>query len=304
MLLLVLVCWPSLGAAEKQGDDWLDPYDMLSYDPSAKTMRKPEEEVSVTVTTSITELLQHLGQGISVFFRVLLSDVPVTLQTPVLLTVVLSIVVCTYGGVRAALRYGNTVPLRRKTQASPHPQLKRPQPRHQMIEDEDRLAGGEAPRQRAEDGRLQRSQLHRRRPKGAGEEPAKVETLSRQEGGPKKQDGGPEIDEGGPETDEGGPETDEGGPETDEDEQREHHNFSFADFDPQADSDPENDRETQEELAGPGGVACDLTSSVFLLDVEMVGVPVQETSPASLVHASGTQQEEETNRKRKRGKPL
>nr|XP_046246916.1 chloride channel CLIC-like protein 1 isoform X2 [Scatophagus argus] len=44
MLLTVLVCYLSLAATEQQvEDDWIDPYDMLNYDASTKTMRKPAE---------------------------------------------------------------------------------------------------------------------------------------------------------------------------------------------------------------------------------------------------------------------
>lgn len=44
MLLIVLVCSLTLAASGQQGDeDWIDPYDMLNYDASTKTMRKPAE---------------------------------------------------------------------------------------------------------------------------------------------------------------------------------------------------------------------------------------------------------------------
>lgn len=44
MLLIVLVCSLTLAATDqKVEDDWIDPYDMLNYDSSTKTMRKPAE---------------------------------------------------------------------------------------------------------------------------------------------------------------------------------------------------------------------------------------------------------------------
>ncbi|XP_030290129.1 chloride channel CLIC-like protein 1 [Sparus aurata] len=44
MLLIVLVCSLSVAAMGQQvEDDWIDPYDMLNYDQSTKTMRKPAE---------------------------------------------------------------------------------------------------------------------------------------------------------------------------------------------------------------------------------------------------------------------
>ncbi|XP_010745356.3 chloride channel CLIC-like protein 1 isoform X2 [Larimichthys crocea] len=44
MILLLLVCSLSLAATgQKEEDDWIDPYDMLNYDASTKTMKKPAE---------------------------------------------------------------------------------------------------------------------------------------------------------------------------------------------------------------------------------------------------------------------
>lgn len=44
MLFVVLICSLTLAATGQQvEDDWIDPYDMLNYDPSTKTMRKPAE---------------------------------------------------------------------------------------------------------------------------------------------------------------------------------------------------------------------------------------------------------------------
>lgn len=42
--LIVLVCSLSLAVTgQLQDDEWIDPYDMLNYDASTKTMRKPAE---------------------------------------------------------------------------------------------------------------------------------------------------------------------------------------------------------------------------------------------------------------------
>lgn len=44
MILLVLVCSLSLAAmGQRVEDDWIDPYDMLNYDATTKTMKKPAE---------------------------------------------------------------------------------------------------------------------------------------------------------------------------------------------------------------------------------------------------------------------
>lgn len=50
----------------------------------------------MTITTFFTKPLKHFGQGISQFLRALLKDIPVALQIPVLLTIVLSILVRTH----------------------------------------------------------------------------------------------------------------------------------------------------------------------------------------------------------------
>jgi len=51
------------------------------------------QAISVTIATFITEPLKHIGQGIGEFLRALLQDLPITLQIPVLLTIVFSILV-------------------------------------------------------------------------------------------------------------------------------------------------------------------------------------------------------------------
>ncbi|XP_029004686.1 chloride channel CLIC-like protein 1 isoform X2 [Betta splendens] len=127
----------------------------------------PTKAISVTITTFITEPLKHLGQGISEFLRALLKDLPVTLQIPVLLTIVLSILVFMYGSVQAAFQHGITAPLRRHRRDPPAPQLEEPQPPLQRIEGQAPLAVGDAPQQaqlnEANDPRLQRNQVHQRR---------------------------------------------------------------------------------------------------------------------------------------------
>ncbi|XP_074524554.1 chloride channel CLIC-like protein 1 [Halichoeres trimaculatus] len=159
-------------------------YEVLMVDPLL--LVPPSKAFSVTITTFFTEPLKHIGEGISEFLRALLKDIPVTLQIPVLLTImlciVLSIVVFTYGSVNAAFRYGITAPFRRPRRDPPPPQL-RPQRHVQEIEDSDHLAGGDAPqlalRHRANDGRYHRNEVHHRRPNRVMEQRAKlnVETL-------------------------------------------------------------------------------------------------------------------------------
>ncbi|MEQ2191078.1 hypothetical protein XENOCAPTIV_020263 [Xenoophorus captivus] len=75
MLLLLLLCYLSLSARGQQAEDeWLDPYDMLNYDSSTKTMRNPPECLAcgcvasqpttfTNVATKRREYVQDQNQG-------------------------------------------------------------------------------------------------------------------------------------------------------------------------------------------------------------------------------------------------
>lgn len=166
-----------------QGDPCKKYYEAIVVNPIL--LVPPTKAIAVTITTFITEPLKHVGQGISEFLVALLKDLPITLQIPVLLTIVLSIVVFMYGGVQAVFQHGIAAPFRRPRLDPPPPQLEPQQPRHQQIEGVDHLAAGDAPlpqqvpRQRAEGGRLDRNQVRQRQPNRPREKPAKVviETL-------------------------------------------------------------------------------------------------------------------------------
>lgn len=196
-------------------------YEDLIIDPWL--LVPPTKAIAVTFTTFITEPLEHVGEGISKFLRALLKDLPITLQIPVLITIVLAVVVCLYGSVQAAFQHGITAPFRRPRRDRP-PQPEQQWPRLQEIEDGDHLAGGDAPqhvpRQLANDGRLHRNQVYQRRPNRPREETAKVvvETLRTAE---------PPYSED----------------ETDAEPQEAEQNLSIE-------SDTENQQETQEELEG------------------------------------------------------
>lgn len=113
-------------------------YEVLMVNPIL--LVPPTKAISVTITTFITEPLKHFGQGISEFLRALLKDLPVQLQIPVLLTIVLSILVVMYGGVNAVFRHGITAPFRRRRR-DPRGRLDPPPERHvPRIE-----GGGDAP---------------------------------------------------------------------------------------------------------------------------------------------------------------
>ncbi|KAJ8384532.1 hypothetical protein AAFF_G00204470 [Aldrovandia affinis] len=78
-------------------------YEVLMVNPVL--LVPPTKAISVTITTFVTEPLKHVGQGISEFLRALLKDLPVTLQIPVLLTIVLSFLVFMYGSAQAAIHH-------------------------------------------------------------------------------------------------------------------------------------------------------------------------------------------------------
>ncbi|KAM4628564.1 chloride channel CLIC-like protein 1 [Polymixia lowei] len=211
-----------------QDDPCKSYYEVLMVNPIL--LVPPTKAISVTITTFITEPLKHFGQGISEFLRALLKDLPVTLQIPVLLTIVLSILVFMYGGVQAAFQHGITGPLRggRRAPPPPPPALHQPQPQPQppQLRDQDHLAVGDAP-QRAP--RPLAREIRHRRPNRARE----VETL-RNADRPYSED-----------------ETDavrnEGGPVAEQLE-----SFSASDSDPQVegDSDDQDQEEVHEELIG------------------------------------------------------
>uniref|UniRef100_A0A1A8IKL9 Chloride channel CLIC-like protein 1 n=1 Tax=Nothobranchius kuhntae TaxID=321403 RepID=A0A1A8IKL9_NOTKU len=168
--------------------------------------------ITVTITTFITDPLKHFGQGISEFLRALLKDLPVTLQIPVLITIVLAILVVSYGSVQAAFQHGIMAPLRRPRRDPPPPELERPQQRPLRIEDHGYNAGGDAPalapaqqgvqRHRAGDIRLDRNSVHQRCANKVVEKLASVETLrsadrhySEDETDAHRLEGGPAVEE-------------------------------------------------------------------------------------------------------------
>nr|XP_057928506.1 chloride channel CLIC-like protein 1 isoform X2 [Doryrhamphus excisus] len=114
-------------------------YEVLMVNPIL--LVPPTKAISVTFTTFVTEPLKHVGQGISEFLRALLKDLPITLQIPVLLTIVLGVVVCVYGSVQATFQYGITAPLRHR---NPPPLPEPDQPRLQPAEGCDGTEGRNA----------------------------------------------------------------------------------------------------------------------------------------------------------------
>ncbi|XP_068599656.1 chloride channel CLIC-like protein 1 [Brachionichthys hirsutus] len=220
-------------------------YEVLFVNPLL--LVPPTKAISVTIVTVITEPLKHIGEGISDFIRALLKDLPVTLQIPVFLTIVVAIVVFMYGGVQAVFQYGIMAPFRRPQRDPPPPRLQQ----HHLEEIEGRHypAGGDAPqnslRHRANGGTLHRNNVHQRRPDAPRAEPAEalVETLH---------------------TAERPCNEDESHARQNEEEQ----NLS-------AESDPENQPKTQEELVGADA------SSVGVKTVQSKANPTQSHSSQS-----------------------
>ncbi|KAM9357700.1 chloride channel CLIC-like protein 1 [Symphorus nematophorus] len=198
-------------------------YEVLMVNPIL--LVPPTKAISVTFTTFITEPLKYIGEGISEFLRALLKDLPVTLQVPVLITMVACIMFFVYLSVQGAFIHGITAPFRRHRRGSPPARLQQ-RDRFLEIEDQDHSAGGDAQqpaqRRRPNDGKLHRNQVRQRRPNRPREEPAKVavETLRTAE---------PRYSED----------------ETDARSREQEQNLS-------AESDSENQQETQEERVGAG----------------------------------------------------
>ncbi|KAJ3613635.1 hypothetical protein NHX12_019881 [Muraenolepis orangiensis] len=187
-------------------------YELLMVNPVL--LVPPTKAISVTITTFFTEPLKHIGQGISEFLRALLKDLPITLQLPVLITIVVSILVVMYGGVQAVFQHGIMAPLRgirgnppnpavaaqpphiqiQQAQVQPPAQIQQaqvqppallqqpyvqaaqPPPAQQITADPG--AVGAAP-QPGQEKRAARGAIRRRRPQGTGEEAAAAAPPSR-----------------------------------------------------------------------------------------------------------------------------
>ncbi|MGH0139530.1 UNVERIFIED_CONTAM: hypothetical protein FKN15_022119 [Acipenser sinensis] len=77
-------------------------YELVFVDPIL--LVSPVKAISVTFASLITEPCKQVGQGISDFLRALLKDLPITLQIPVLITIVLSMLVFFYGSAQAVIQ--------------------------------------------------------------------------------------------------------------------------------------------------------------------------------------------------------
>ncbi|XP_010865338.2 chloride channel CLIC-like protein 1 isoform X3 [Esox lucius] len=117
-------------------------YEVLMVNPIL--LVPPTKAITMTITNFFTEPLKHFGQGISEFLKALLKDLPVTLQIPVLITIVLSILLFMYGSAQAAILHGitRTMPIGGPMDHPP-PAMEQPQPSLRVLE-HDPMAGGDA----------------------------------------------------------------------------------------------------------------------------------------------------------------
>ncbi|XP_034438317.1 chloride channel CLIC-like protein 1 isoform X3 [Hippoglossus hippoglossus] len=186
-----------------QDDPCKSYYEHLIVDPIL--LVPPTKAISVTIATFITEPMKHIGQGISEFLRALLKDLPVTLQIPVLVTIVLVMVVFVYVSVQAAFLHGIMAPLRRRGPPPPglQPPQQQPQAQIQGVADHDHLAGRDTqqqgPRQQVDDGRAHRNPVHQRHPNRPREKKARVVVQTLQSAASSEDETDTEQQEGRPE---------------------------------------------------------------------------------------------------------
>ncbi|XP_072517174.1 chloride channel CLIC-like protein 1 [Salminus brasiliensis] len=132
-----------------QDDPCKQYYEVLIVNPIL--LVPPTKAITITITTFITDPLKQFGQGISEFLRALLKDLPVTLQIPVLLTIVLAILVFMYGSAQAAIQHVVFRPLR-GGRHDPPPAVQQPHAPPlrgaDREEEEDHWEGGDADRDR------------------------------------------------------------------------------------------------------------------------------------------------------------
>lgn len=126
-----------------QDDPCRQYYEVLIVNPIL--LVPPTKAITVTMTAFITDPLKQLGQGISDFLRALLKDLPITLQIPVLICIVLAIVVFMYSSGQAAIHHA-VFPRLRGGRREPPPGIDLPAHNLPLREEEEEyhLAGGDA----------------------------------------------------------------------------------------------------------------------------------------------------------------
>ncbi|XP_067272202.1 chloride channel CLIC-like protein 1 isoform X2 [Pseudorasbora parva] len=117
-------------------------YEVLVVNPIL--LVPPTKAITVTITSFITDPLKQIGEGLSEFLRALLKDLPLTLQIPVLLTIVLAILVFMYGSAQAAIHQAVRMPRLGWRHDPPPPAVRQPQA-PQLREHEHVWEGGDAP---------------------------------------------------------------------------------------------------------------------------------------------------------------
>ncbi|KAI1882910.1 hypothetical protein AGOR_G00239760 [Albula goreensis] len=125
-----------------QDDPCKEYYELLLINPLL--LVPPTEAIAVTITKFFTEPMKHVGQGISEFMVALLKDLPITLQIPVLVTIVLSIVVFTYGCAQSLIQHALPWPGRGHRQALPPPAGEQPRARQLRGANPETVAWGDS----------------------------------------------------------------------------------------------------------------------------------------------------------------
>ncbi|XP_056304175.1 chloride channel CLIC-like protein 1 [Danio aesculapii] len=116
-------------------------YEVLVVNPIL--LVPPTKAITITITNFITDPLKHIGEGISEFLRALLKDLPITLQIPVLIIIILAILIFAYGSAQAAIHQAARFPRLGWRQDPPPPAVGQRQ-NPQLREHEEPWEGGDA----------------------------------------------------------------------------------------------------------------------------------------------------------------
>ncbi|CAL8253245.1 unnamed protein product [Merluccius merluccius] len=275
-------------------------YEILMVNPIL--LVPPTKAIAVTFTNFITEPLKHVGQGISEFLRALLRDLPLPMQIPVFLTIILSTLVSQLQ--QAQVQPAQPQPAQRQQAqvqpAQPQPAQRKPaQPKPDQLRFADPWAAGDAP-QRGQEERAAGGVLRQRRPQKTGEAAAAaapprvlVETLGDEGYSQDEMDATEPVVRGMEEEvlrRAGNRDSDEEDEEEEEEVLRQPAPRTVAqDAKKQAeakakpsDLKPNLTTEDQKPAGSTGAQSLGVSSEIserIAVDVETVGSPVQETSP-------------------------
>ncbi|XP_076009229.1 chloride channel CLIC-like protein 1 [Genypterus blacodes] len=120
-----------------QEDPCLSYYRMVLVNPILEVA--PTKILSITIANIFTAPLKDTAQGMNEFVQGYLKDSPITLQIPLFLLFVLTVVVCMCGSVQAAFQHGITAPFhsRHCGPTPPPPEDQEPWTQHTEEEEEE-----------------------------------------------------------------------------------------------------------------------------------------------------------------------